>query len=441
MEQRQKGNVIVIIIIIAIIIITAGIIGWMFVKKTQVMPLQTNQSQPVAPQSDSAVNKNTKGEVVYKLGNNIVSYDLGSQQEKIILSSDKLIDFNISKDGKYLAYSLKEDGFEGNADIYFFDIANQKTVRLTEKNNIASLNPKIYSNGKRIAYLRRTFDTKNGKLRDGEIWTIDSTGDQNTSAKLYGDEGESWFDLNPKDRCCSICEGEDKPYEPKNMLDLKGISEDGNIISYRQGSFGLMCFAGFQMNDGTYDIRRKADLNGTEILSSKDNQYYAEIFSSFPSDPHPFCIKNTFFDRNGRIVWAPEKGIADSCQHDYYYKPLDFGINGNKVDMVYLKKSNDAIVLSENTFDINSNIKNYFAQDNLDDILYKPRVYYTEDGKYVNYTDDILSAKKIGNYVVFLEKKFKSEHPDIYIMDASTKIIQKTINLDNDQEFNVALSN
>ena len=378
--------------------------------------------------------------VVYKLGNKIVSYNPKNQQEKIIFSSDKLVDFDISQDGKYLTYSLKEDGFNSNEDIYFLDIANQKTVRLTEKNNMASLSPKIYSDEKKVAYLRRTFDTKKGKLRDGEIWTIDASGDVNSSAKLFGDESKSWFELDPKTRCCSTCEGEDKPYEPENMMVFNSISEDGNFISYKEGNFGLMCFAGFQMDDKLYDLRKKEAMGSTEILQSKNNEYYAQMYSAFPSDPFPFCIKNTFFDKNGKLAWAPEKGITDNCQHDYYYKPLDFEINGSEIDMVYLKKSNDAIVLSKNSFTMGSDIKNYLTQENLGDILYTPKVYYTDDGKYVNYSDNILSAKQIGSYVIFLEKKFKSEYPTLNIIDTNTKNIQKTIALDNNQNFKVVLA-
>ena len=195
------------------------------------------------------------------------------------------------------------------------------------------------------------------------------------------------------------------------------------------------------MENGLYDVKRKEVLNSTEILQSKNNEYYAQIYSAFPPDPFPFCIKNTFFDKNGKIALAPEKGVVGNCQHDYYYKPLDFEINGSEVSMVYLKQSNDATVLSKNSFPISSDFKNYFSQENLGDILYTPKVYYTDDGKYVNYSDYILSAKQIGNYVVFLEKKFKSEYPTLNIIDTANKNIQKTINLDNNQKFGVVLSN
>jgi len=428
----------------AVIIIITGALGiliWLG-GNNQKQPQSTvgKDSKTLANKEKDNATKTALTGVVYKLGDDIVSYNPENQQEKIIFSSNKLIDFDISQDGKYLTYSLKDDGFTGNADIYFLDITNQKTIRLTEKNNMASLSPKIYSNGKKVAYLRRTFDAKKGKLRDGEIWTINADGNVNSSAKLFGDESKSWFELDPETRCCSTCEGEDKPYEPENMMIFNSISEDGNFISYKAGSFGLMCFAGFQMYDMLYDVRKKEAVGGTEILQSKNNEYYAQMYSAFPPDPFPFCIKNTFFDKNGKIVWEPEKGIANDCQHDYYYKPLDFEINGNEIKMTFLKESNDTIVLSQNSFVLNSDIKDYLTQENSGDIFYTPKVYYTEDGEYINYSDNILSAKQIGNYVIFTEKKFKSEYPTLNIMDTNTKNIQKTINLDNNQNFSVVLS-
>ncbi|NCU31453.1 MAG: hypothetical protein EOM23_00640 [Candidatus Moranbacteria bacterium] len=433
--MNKQINIILSSTVLVLIVGVLGISIWLSANnKNSIQSTNQEDSGVLINKRNSTASKQEAMEVVaYKLENKIFFYDPKNQQEKIIFSSDKLMDFDISQDGKYLTYSLKEDGFEGNADIYFLDIANQKTVRLTEKNNIASLSPKIYSNGKKIAYMRRTFDAKNGKLRDGEIWTIDASGDINSSFKLFGDESESWFELNPEIRCC-VCDEWDEPYEPESMLVFNSISEDGNFISYQQGNFDLMCFAGFLMENRLYDVRKKEVIVDTEILQSKNNEYYAQIYSVFPSDPFPFCIKNTFFDKNGKLVWAPEKEVTDNCQHDYYYKPLDFEVNGNEVNMVYLNNR----VLSKNSFVIGGDIKKYFTQKNLDDMVYIPKVHYMADGR-VNYQDSILSARQMDNHVVFLEGKFESEYPTLNIINTDTKNIQKTINLDNNQNFKVVL--
>ncbi len=437
--MNKQINIILSSMILVLIVGALGISIWLSANNQR--PIQsTNQEDNgvlINKRNSTALKQEVIEGVVYKFGNKIVFYDPKNQQEKIIFSSDKLIDFDISQDGKYLTYSLKEDGFEGNADIYFLDILNQKTLRLTEKNNMASLSPKIYSNGKKIAYLRRTFDTKRGKLRDGEIWTIDATGDINSSFKLFGDESKSWFELDPKIRCC-VCDEGDEPYEPNSILELESISNNGNFISYKEGNFRLMCFAGFVMEDKLYDVRKKEVMINTEILQSKNNEYFAQIYSASPPDPFPFCIKNIFFDKNGELVWVPEKESVDNCQHDYYYEPLDFEVNGNEVNMVYLKESNDIRVLSKNSFVIGGDTKKYFTQKNLDDIVYIPKVYYTDDGR-VKYQDNILSARQMDNYVIFLEEKVELEYLTLTIIDTDTRNIQKIINLDNNQNFKVVL--
>lgn len=47
--QNKRGNVAVIVIIIVIVAITAGVIGWMFAKKTQAPSQQTVVNKPIAP--------------------------------------------------------------------------------------------------------------------------------------------------------------------------------------------------------------------------------------------------------------------------------------------------------------------------------------------------------------------------------------------------------
>ncbi|MFZ2189150.1 MAG: hypothetical protein WAV73_06335 [Candidatus Moraniibacteriota bacterium] len=425
------------ILAVAIIFLIAGTFGFLFWPKGA----EQKPAVSVVKKDNKLVeNKNSKNATAqkaltsgfaYRLGNNIILTDPENGQERIVFSSDRLIDFDYSHDGKYLVYSLREDGFSGNADIYFLEVANGKTVRLTEKNNIASFSPKIYADGKKVAYLRRTFDEKRGKLRDGEIWRIDASGEAASSVKLFGDESKSWFELDPNTRCC-VCGADDEPYVPESMLELSAISEDGNFISYREGDFHLMCFAGFQMVDKLYDVKKRETLLQTKVLATRNNEYYIKLHSQSPSDPFPFCIRNTFFDKNDQLVWDPDK-IGDApCQHDYYYEPTDFTISGKEVDMLYLgfnKASNEA-VLARSSLVFGSDLGAYFLGEHPADILYQPKLAFAR----------IVDARKLGNFVAFTEWPDGANFPTLNILDLKTKNILRTINLDNAQQFGVVSS-
>jgi hypothetical protein len=72
--KNKKGNAAVIAVIVVIVAITAGVIGWMFAKKTQVPAAQSVATQPTAPttQIQSAAQPITP--VTQPTGQSVVTY-------------------------------------------------------------------------------------------------------------------------------------------------------------------------------------------------------------------------------------------------------------------------------------------------------------------------------------------------------------------------------
>jgi hypothetical protein len=143
-----------------------------------------------------------------------------------------VIDFDVSNDGNYLAYSMAEEGFTGNSDIYFRNLLTEATTRLTLQDSISSINPKIFPNNSKVAYVRRVYSTSTHKLSDGEIWVIDSDGNQDSLKKLFSSDILTY---DPTDICSQ------EALDGNVRIGINDIGSDNKTIAYWKAAWAHEC--------------------------------------------------------------------------------------------------------------------------------------------------------------------------------------------------------
>lgn len=90
-------------------------------------------------------------------------------------------EFALSDGGRYIAFSddfTPYGKFDRNSDIFLFDTQTDRTLRLTEKNNISSFSPFFSIDGTRVCYWRVIQD---GQSRPSELWSIPLDGSVDAS--------------------------------------------------------------------------------------------------------------------------------------------------------------------------------------------------------------------------------------------------------------------
>lgn len=354
---NKKGNIIIVITIVAILLITTGVFSWFFIEKIQTPVAQKKLDQTVtASQPIIREDNNQSEKFLYKDNNNLALYEPYMGEKKIILSSSDIIDYDLSRDGKLIAYSLREDGFSGNSDIYLKYIDSGVVIRLTEKNNIASLNPKIFPDNNKIAYVRRTLNEKTNKLSDGEIWVIDSNGDINSSKKLIGDDSKSFIEESKLDKVKDDNGNWTGEYFciDKNEIDdvkigINEISSDSKKIEYWKSYWGLEC-------SGIWRWPYFSNIDGTDFFSEKfEKQNIFEMKLIDKLEKYDWKVSKTFWLDNGDFI-VNNATLPPLVEESVYY----FDKNQNKKWTIFdsvEKKSNssfsqisilDAKELSEN---------------------------------------------------------------------------------------------
>jgi len=276
-EQPQKSKkfiwISVALAIVLVGVIVAGLYIWQIrsakqnTQKTPGITTKTENEQPTR----TPISEDSK-KILYKLGDDLVLYDPTTKEKSTILSSTGLIDFDLSKDQNFLAYSLKETGFEGNSDIYLKNLTSGQTIRLTEKNDISSFNPKIFPDNSKVAYVRRIYNPATKKLSDGEIWLINADGKIESFKKLFGSNSESFikesdlhkvFDNNGKWTGEYSCISKEEIESAK--IGIESISPDGNVMSYWQKQWAPECL-------GLWEMSRFSKLDGNDFLTEKFKQ-------------------------------------------------------------------------------------------------------------------------------------------------------------------------
>ncbi|MDA3802461.1 MAG: hypothetical protein PF488_01005 [Patescibacteria group bacterium] len=245
------------------------------------------------PQIHTTIEKITK-KILYKTDNNLILYTPSTTEKNIILSSNDILDFDLSKDQEFIVYTLKEGGFEGNSDIYLKNIASGDIVRLTEKNNMASFNPIIFPDNSKIAYVRRIYNPTTKKLSDGEIWTINVDGDAESSKKLFGSNDEFFIKESDLDKIIDengkwtgdyLCITQEEIDSSK--IGIRSISSDGAIMNYWQKRWAPEC-------SGLWETPRFSEINESDFFTEKFRQQ------------NTFNLDMQAWDQE-KLNWQPEK--------------------------------------------------------------------------------------------------------------------------------------
>lgn|GEM_PF-5463195 len=88
-----------------------------------------------------------KKKIFFLVDGKIKSFDLNSKKERYVAEGEDsfgILDFDVSENQDFLAYSIKKQGFLGNSDIYIKDLRKDKVIRLTNQSNIASSNQSFF---------------------------------------------------------------------------------------------------------------------------------------------------------------------------------------------------------------------------------------------------------------------------------------------------------
>lgn len=218
---------------------------------------------------NTVVNGEPTKNILYKNGNALFLFNVVTKERQKVLTSEGLLDFDLSYDGTLMAYSLSETGFSGNADIYLKNIASGETKRLTEKNNIASFNPVIFPDNSKVAYVRRDYDTKNSTLSDGEIWVIDADGNEERSKKIISSVKIEGFAVG--EPCGGTTEERDSV-----KIGINGIDPYGKVIDYWMKDWGIEC-------SGLSQYDHLATVNGFPYLDYKS----VNLRPTDPATPAP----------------------------------------------------------------------------------------------------------------------------------------------------------
>lgn len=310
-EQPPKSKKILWISLVSAIaligIIIVGLYLWQtrFAKqnlqKTPEITTETKNEQPTQTPI-----KEVSERVLYKIGNDLILYSPTTKEKSVVLNSAGLLDFDLSRDKNFIAYSLKETDFEGNSDIYLKNLISGQTVRLTEKNDIASFNAKIFPDNSKVAYVRRVYNPTTKILSDGEIWLINSDGNTESSKKLFvPDKIEG---LETEQYCAS-------DEEKKSVkIGIESINSDGNVMSYWKKQWAPEC-------SGLWEMPRFSKLDGTDFLTEKFKQQNTFNLDVQAWDQKVFNweVNKIFWFTDGSFVVGQSAPIPIAGESIYYF--------------------------------------------------------------------------------------------------------------------------
>jgi hypothetical protein len=388
--------------------------------------------------------------IFYKAGNKLVRLrsDNSWNDRKIILEpeSGQLLDFSLSEDQNLLVYTLSADGFEGNSDIYVKSLATGGITRLTEENNIASSNPRIFPDNNKVAYVRRIYDPITKEFSSDEIWTLNINGDIESSEKLFSFDNEALIENFSSDKMLDengnwngqyMCVSEEDFKNPK--IGINQISPDGlamnywkkkiapecsglwkssqfsnldgsdflteefkqqNIFAFRQKSYEWTPGKIFWFEDGSFILRQSAlpPIAGiSTYYSNKDQNEKWMIFDSFvqniSANKIGMSIRDVVQKDNGNliIIYGAHERLKDT---KYFVEEISFG---EQIDPTNLKD------------------KEYFAIEKLSDRFDRiDDVIFLDDENFI-YSQQI----KMGYYGLYLYSLPSKETKEILKMNTS----------------------
>jgi len=435
-------TVLIVVMVVAIVSLASYIVYQNFVSKpvepTELLITEEETTPPLLP-SETA--KEVFAKVLYRKGDNLILFNPLSKEKTTILSHIEIIDFDLSNDGKFIAYSLRETGFEGNSDIYLKNLETGKITRLGQKNNIASFNPKILPDNSKVLYVRREYSPSTGKLSDGEIWIIDSNGDIESSKKLFSSlkiEG-----LETEEYCAS--EEEKKSVK----IGIQNISPDSKTLVYWKKNWGAEC-------SGLWQYPYFSNFDGSDFFTEKFKQQNTFIFDTphweqkeFNWEPHKifwFSDSNFVIGQSAPIPIAGEAIYYYDKDQNKKWEIFDsFKQNARKYDTQVsidgiLKKDHNDFIIVYNAYKRAKDIK-YFVEnikfgEKIDLANLDNKKYFDIDNLN-NPNDDFFKVKLLNENTLIYEKQLDKNKFGLYLYNITTGVEEKIDEFNSRIEFDL----
>lgn len=421
-EQPPKSKKILWISLVSAIALIGVIIAGVYLWQTRLAKkdlLKTSETITENEQPTQTPVKEVSEGVLYKIGNDLILYNPTTKEKSVILSSAALLDFDLSRDKNFIVYSLKETDFEGNSDIYLKNLVSGQTTRLTEKNDIAFFNAKIFPDNGKVAYVRRVYNPTTKTLSDGEIWLINSDGNTESSKKLFVPEKIEGLETE------QYCASDEEKKSVK--IGIEGISPDGNIMSYWKKQWAPEC-------SGLWEMPRFSKLDGTDFLTEKFKQqntfnfdvqaWDQKVFNWEPSQifwfadgsfvigqgaPIPIAGESIYyFDKDQNKKWE----IFDSFKQDARKYDTQVFIND------IIKKDDTHFIIAYNAYKRSEDTK-YFVEefvlgDKIDIANLNSKKYFAIE-KLSGRNDRIFGIKILNDSNVVYVKQFGENNYSLYL--------------------------
>jgi len=276
-------------------------------KKINAMKNGEGEYEEEEGEEDDEVINYEAGKFLYKQGEDLYLYNPETENKTKVVSSEGIIDFDLSDDGKVVAYTLEEEGFEGNSDIFIKNIDSGKIDRLTEKNDIACLDPVILPDNEQILYVKREYDVDAEKLSDGEVWIMDADPDSPYAEQLSVSVDFSDFSEN-KD-----CISEDEIKSRK--IGVIDSSPDGEMFSFWKKDYGPEC-------SGLAKFPYFADIEGEKIFDSSfhdQNKFEIDLNGDGDLSNRVWDVYEVFWLSNDAFIVDNRAAYPISGESIYYY--------------------------------------------------------------------------------------------------------------------------
>lgn len=443
-EQPLKFKKILWISLISAIVLIGVVIVGLYIwqirstkQGTQKTPRATTETKNRQPAQTPISEVSEK--IFYKAGNDLILYNPATKEKSVVLSSAGLLDFDLSKDKNFIVYSLKEVGFEGNSDIYIKNLTSGETIRLTEKNDIASFNPKIFPDNSKVAYVRRIYNPTTKTLSDGEIWLINANGNIDSSKKLFGSNSESFIKESDLDKVLDdkgkwtgeyFCISKEEIESVK--VGIESISPDGNAMFYWKKEWAPEC-------SGLWERSRFSKLDGTDFLTEKFKQQNTFNFNvqDWGQKVFNWEVGRIFWFADGSFVVGQGAPIPIAGEAIYYFDKGQnkkweifdsFKQDTRKYDtQVFIndiiKKDDTHFIIAYNAYKRLEDTK-YFVEefnfgDKIDLVNLNSKKYFAVD-KLSDGNDGIFGVKILNDSNIVYVKQLKKNNYGLYLYNIST---------------------
>lgn len=296
--------------------------------------------QEVSIEGDVRIAAET-GQLLYKnSASELVVFDPVTKNRKVVPLFANVESYDISRDGTMIAYAQRSEGnwwdpFDSSVHIYNLKTSEDRV--LENSPGTFAINPVFFPDGKRIAYVQRTYSGDTNTPSDGEIWIRDIDTDQ--EHRILGDNQKQFIDISTLQKVIDkdgtwdgefYCIDNDEILQPK--IGIQSIGND-DIIEYTRAGWAPEC-------SGIWDRAYYAHTNGEDFLTS-NYEKWAAFKADYRRDgqPEDFSWETYRINVFSRGQFIAQKGIGAPLG---YVKTALYDKNQNEIFVFYNSAVEDA---------------------------------------------------------------------------------------------------